>query len=277
MARPMTSVAVGRVNRRFLFLALILAVLSGILAYAALSQSGGGGTTSSVDISVVVAKDTIPAGTTITADMLEEKVLPQDAVGEGHVSNVDDAVGRVARQDIAAQEPLLHSKVVGTSVAGNDAIRYIIEPGQRGMAINVKLVTFAGGLVLPGDHVDVLWIPTDSPEGAVGAQLLVENVEVLAVQQTLVEVPSTVEGTPEAPAASEGNDRAPGSVPLSIPDSVTVTLMLTPQQAANVFCADPDQDKPTRIRLAVRQFGDDSPSGLVPVQCGALGIGVQGP
>jgi hypothetical protein len=41
----MTSVAVGRVNRRFLFLALILATLSGILAYAALSQdSGGGGT-----------------------------------------------------------------------------------------------------------------------------------------------------------------------------------------------------------------------------------------
>ena len=272
MARPMTSVAVGRVNRRFLFLALILAVLSGILAYAALSQGSDGGTTSSDDISVVVAQDTIPAGTTITADMLEEKVLPQDAVGAGHVSDIDAAVGQVARQDIAAQEPLLLSKVVGSSVAGNDAIRYIIEPGQRAIAIDVDLVIGAGGLVLPGDHVDVLWIPNDSPEDVPGGQLLIENVEVLAVAQILVEVPSTVEGTPEAPAASEGNDRAPGSVPLPMPDAATVTLMLTPQQAQNVFCGDIAGE----IRLAVRQFGDVSPSGLVPVQCVVRGSGSQG-
>jgi len=43
MAQTMTGTAIGRVNRRFLLLAAILAVLFGVLAYVALSDSGGEG------------------------------------------------------------------------------------------------------------------------------------------------------------------------------------------------------------------------------------------
>jgi pilus assembly protein CpaB len=274
----MTSVAVGRVNRRFLFLALILATLSGILAYAALSQDGGGGgSSSSVDISVVVAKEAIPAGTTITDDMVEEKVLSRDAVGAGHISGIDDAVGLQAVQFIQVGEPLLQAKFVGAGEVSNDAVSHILEQGQRGMAIEVEAVVGAGGLVLPGDHVDVFWIPNGSPDDTVGGQILAENVEVVAVAQTLVELPATVDtgtaGEP-TPAASGGeeDDRSRGSVAAPIPEAATVTLMLTPQQASNIFCGDITGE----IRLGVRQLGDEAPSGLTPVQCVARGTGSQG-
>ncbi|MEX1252757.1 MAG: Flp pilus assembly protein CpaB [Dehalococcoidia bacterium] len=265
MARPMTSVAVGRVNRRFLFLALILATLSGILAYAALSQGGGdSGTTSSVDISVVVAKDTILAGDTISEDMIEEKVLSQDAVGAGHLSSLDAAVGLQARYPIEIGEPLLQSNFVGTGEISNDALSHILKDGQRGMAIDVDMVIGAGGLVLPGDHVDILWIPNGAPEDTVGGQLLAENVEVVAVAQILVELPATISAaTPEAPAGGEEDDRTRGSLAPPNPQAATVTFMVTPQQGQNIFCGDIAGE----IRLAVRQLGDVSPTGLVPVQC----------
>jgi hypothetical protein len=40
-----------------------------------------------------------------------------------------------------------------------------------------------------------------------------------------------------------------------------VVLLLTPEQASRVFCADQEEGS---IRLAVRAFGDNSPSTGVP-------------
>jgi Flp pilus assembly protein CpaB len=39
--------------------------------------------------------------------------------------------------------------------------------------------------------------------------------------------------------------------------------MLTPEQAANIFCA----DELGTLRLAVRAFGDDGPNGLPVERC----------
>ena len=43
MAQTMTAASIGRVNRRFLFLALILAALSAVLVYPLLTRSSGSG------------------------------------------------------------------------------------------------------------------------------------------------------------------------------------------------------------------------------------------
>jgi pilus assembly protein CpaB len=208
--------------------------------------------------------------------MLEEKVLPQDAVGAGHVSSVDAAVGQVARYPIEISEPLLLSNIVGTGEISNDALSHILETSGRGMAIDVDMVIGAGGLVLPGDHVDIFWIPNGSPDDTVGGQLLAENVEVVAVAQTLVELPATAPGVTQdsgtGTSAAQTDDRIRGSVSPPIPDAATVTFMVTSQQAQNIFCGDIAGD----IRLAVRAFGDDSPTGLVPVQCVVRGSGSQG-
>jgi pilus assembly protein CpaB len=269
MAQIMTGAAAGRVNRRFLFLALVLASLSAVLVYAAISRSGsGGGDTSAADVPVVVAKAAIPAGTQITAEMIEVRQVPAAAVGDLALDNLDAAVGEVARYPIAANEQVLLSKIVGgPEAASNDVLSNILEGGMRGMSIQAEAVIDAGGLVLPGDYVDVLWVPDEVLEDHEGAGLVAENVEVVSVEQTIVEVPPSApgladEGGSTSPPASDVQ-RVRGADAEPIPEAVTVTLMLTPEQAARIFCA----ESSGQLRLAVRAFGDATPSGLAPVSC----------
>jgi Flp pilus assembly protein CpaB len=133
------------------------------------------------------------------------------------------------------------------------------------MAIKSDVVVGAGGLVLPGDHVDVLWIPDSPQDDVTGAQLLAEDVEVVAVEQTIVDVPPTAPGL-EADGTDTpvtGNDRVPGTDAAPLPGAVTVTLMVSPAEASRIFCGDSGGS----LRLAVRAFGDATPSGLQPVEC----------
>jgi pilus assembly protein CpaB len=202
--------------------------------------------------------------------MLEIRQVPATAVGDLALDSVDAAVGEVARYPIAPNEQVLRSKLLlgGPDTASNDALSYVLEEGMRGMAIRAEAVIGAGGLVLPGDYVDVLWVPgevLDQPWD--GAGLVAENVEVVSVEQTIVEVPPSAPGVVDdedgtSPPASE-TDRVRGFDEEPIPEAVTVTLMLTPEEAARVFCA----DEGGVIRLAVRGFGDDTPSGIPAAHC----------
>lgn len=276
MAQPIPSSAVGgRVNRRFLLLAAILAALSAVLMYAAWPSDGGGGTTSAVEVPVVVARAAIPAGTEITVDMIELVNVSEDTVGDEALTSTEAVIGRTARYPISANQQILLKDIVTSGVAiTNDVLQNILEGGQRGMAIDVEAVVGAGGLVLPGDHVDVYWIPDNPTENVPGGQLIAEDVEVVAVAQTLVEIAPTAPGLleeGEEPSAGTADDRVRGSDAAPEPKAITVTLMLTPEQASRVFCG----DEAGVLRLAVRAFGDRSPSGLPIVDCVIIGSNEQ--
>ena len=262
MARISTAAAASQVNRRFLFLALILGVLSAVLVYAAVSSSGGGGSVTDGGVPVVVAKEAIPAGQLITADMLETRQVPDTALGFQALQSTDLAIGRVTRFPIAANEQVLLSKFVGDSAAGDGGLSFIVEPGMRAMAIETQQVIGAGGIVLSGDRVDVLWVPAEVLEDFAGAMLLAENVEVLAIEQILEELAPAAqreEGAPESTA----NERVRSSDAEPLPEANTVTLLLTTEQARLIFCAELSGS----LRLTVRAFGDASLTGLPPVSC----------
>lgn len=272
MAQSVTSVATGGVNRRFLFLALILATLSAMLAYVALSRSDSGGDgAASTSVPVVVANVAIPAGTLITSDMLELRQVPSTAVSDQALSTTTAAIGQVARFPIALNEQVLLTKIVGGGeTASNDVLSHQLEEGLRGMAIQISPVAGAGGLVLPGDYVDVYLVP-DKLKGAdhERAFLVAENVEVTAVEQVLIELPPSAPGLEQEGAegteATTGEDgqRVRGAEAASNPEAITVTLMLTSEQAANLFCGDVRGE----LRLAVRAFGDPGSTGLPVETC----------
>ncbi len=275
MARTMSTAAVGGVNRRFLFLALILAILSAVLVYAAISRSGSdGGGASAVDVPVVVTKAAIPAGTRITAEMLHVREFPATSVGDQAFSSVDAVVGKVARYPIAANEQVLLSKVV-TSTAGIDnAIAYVLEEGMRGMAVSVNEVISVGGLVLPGDHVDILWVPF---KGAPSFTLL-SDVEVTAVSQSVVDVVPAAPGlqeeqSEEAATGETEGQRARASEAEPQPKAITVTLMITSEQTRALFCAEEyARQFGGGIRLAVRSFGDATPANIDAPPCPPLDL-----
>ena len=262
MARISTAAAASRVNRRFLFLALILGVLSAVLVYAAVSSSGGGGSATDGGVPVVVAKEAIPAGRLITADMLETRQVPETALGFQALQSTDLAIGKVTRFPIAPNEQVLLSKFVGDSAAGDGGLSAIVEPGMRAMAIELRQVVGAGGLVIPGDRVDVLWMPEEVLEDFDGAMLLAENVEILAIEQILEELAPAAqreEGAPE----STTNERVRSVDAEPLPEASTVTLLLTAEQARLVFCAELSGN----LRLTVRAFGDAGTTGIPPATC----------
>jgi Flp pilus assembly protein CpaB len=134
------------------------------------------------------------------------------------------------------------------------------------VGVNTKQVISAGGLVVPGDYVYIIFVAavkTDLPpplDLSHISQTILQNIEVLAVEQTLEEVvpeDTTGDGATDGQVSSErvALDRADPA-----PEAVTVTLAVTPDQAeilamADVVAKSSDSDT-CDIRLSLRQFGD---------------------
>ena len=266
MATMMSTTAGDRVNRRFLFLALILGALSAILVYVGMSRSGEEIITSA-GVSVVVAKEPITAGTTITGEMLELREVPLNAAALGYLGSMDAAIGRVTRFPIAANGQVLLSSFIGSATIGPGTLSGVLAEGTVGMAITTQAVIGAGGLVLPGDHVDILWLPEVVLADHEGAMLIAENVEVIAIAQITVDIPASGTGATEGAAAVDDqattDDRTRSSDAEANPDARTVTLMVTLEQAQQIFCA----EQSGVVRMAVRPFGDTTATGIPPATC----------
>jgi pilus assembly protein CpaB len=247
--------AAGRTNRRYVVLAVVLALLSAVLVYAALSRSGEEGGSGAGDVqTVVVAKEAIPARSEITGAMVELRQVPINARGDQALASLDDVVGRVTRYPIAANEQVLASKIVSPELpVEGDALSYVVPEGMRAISIDTNQVLSAGALILPGDYVDVLWdYPPTEP---LFTRTLLQNLEVAAVAQTLVDVVPAVDGEEDGEAVSSEttvSQRARNSEAEPQPDAVTMTLLVTPHQAEVLFLA----EQTGALRAVLRSFGD---------------------
>jgi len=273
MARPLTKTAVGITNRRLLLLALVAGIVAAILVYTALSrgsESTGGtsGATASM-APAVVAKQDIPARTKITTGMVEVRQMSLDDRSELAYADLTNVVGRVTRYPIATSEQVLSTKVVSLESAAvtGDSLSYVIPDARRAMAVKVDEVVAVGGLVLPGDYVDVMATfdvtfrdgESEKTENKYFTRLILQNIEVLAVAQTVVDAPteagtaadSGAGATATAPETTEGQ-RARNTEAEPEPKAATVTLSLTPQEAQLIFLAEQNGV----LRMAVRPYGD---------------------
>ena len=258
MSRNATALNPGRGNRQFIILALVLGLIGAGLVYVATSRNststGGGGP---ADTPVMVAKFDIAARTTITSDMLEVRLVPADTRSALAFGSIEEVAGKVTRFPISANEQVLSSKVVDLSSGSSATARslsYIVPAGKRGFAINASEVRDVGGLLLPGDYVDVLVrydVDFRTPDGgtetedAFLAHVLLQNVEVLAVSQTMVDVAAQtqLDASGQRERISEANPD---------PSAATITLALTPEDAQLIFLAEANGE----IRFALRPYGD---------------------
>jgi Flp pilus assembly protein CpaB len=165
---------VKRSNRLLILLGLIVAI-SGAVAAAVVANGSGGGTTSNgpspttsptptpePTVQVVVAKQDIHAGDTITAAMLTLKSMTlseRDALGGGTFASVDQVVGRIAGSDISNGKAIVDSRDFvtngGAAVEGADLAASIAQ-GMDAVSMEVDQVTGVGTLLVPGDHVDII-------------------------------------------------------------------------------------------------------------------------
>jgi Flp pilus assembly protein CpaB len=98
---------------------------------------------------VVVALASIPAGSTITADLVALRELPATAVPDGALRELP--IGRTAAADVVAGEVVVGARVAPDGLSG---VAALLPPGSRAVAVP----STAGGLppLAVGDVVDVL-------------------------------------------------------------------------------------------------------------------------
>ena len=141
---------------------------------------------------VLVAKQALPVGTIITADMLTMQPWPKELLREAYFvqtpnTPVDLASmnGRVVRFGVTAGEPVTQGALVAPGDRG--FLAAALSPGMRAVTIPVSGPTAVGGFVFPGDRIDL--VLTQKIDGVDGPELkasetIVRNLRVLATNQS---------------------------------------------------------------------------------------------
>lgn len=181
-------------------------------------------------VRVLAARTDLAAGQRVQPADLYWQAWPEEALSPAYVTEAGqpDALtsfaGAVVRAPMAQGEPITERKLVQAGESGFMAA--VISPGMRAVAVPTSARAGAGGFILPNDRVDV--IVTTNNRDAMTSRTLVENVRVLAIDQSYSE---------EEEGAVVGS---------------TATLELTPRQAEQVALAVASGD----IALALRSVAD---------------------
>jgi len=142
---------------------------------------------------VLVAKEDIGIGQTLTAANVDWVVWPAANVGSQFIQKKDspDALnglsGSIVRIAFASGEPIREAKVIKAGTSGY--IAAMLPKGMRAIAMEISPEAGAGGFILPNDHVDVILTRVEklSQEEFVTAETILADVRVLAIDQTVEE------------------------------------------------------------------------------------------
>jgi pilus assembly protein CpaB len=135
-------------------------------------------------IAVLMATQDIPLGATVTEDMLGIRNLPTSYVDTRHIPAEDAqrVVGVRASMGVRAGEAILWTDL--STNASERSLSGLIRTGMRGVTFRADVTNAFGGLLRPGDRVDVnltarrVQGDRNSPEVTIP---LLQNVLVLAV------------------------------------------------------------------------------------------------
>lgn len=176
---------------RSLFVTMVGIAVAGGSVYASKEFLAIEKATASVDttapalVSVVVAGQDIPFGTSIEAHKLTTIQWPAEAVPAGVYTDYSDLLAnsgaepRRAKRAMAQGELVLASKV--SDFGEKVTIVQTLSPGNRAMAIKVNAQTSVGGFVTPGDRVDIVLISSDG--GELRAVTILQNIRIVGVDQ----------------------------------------------------------------------------------------------
>ena len=275
----MSSIAAGanpeRTNRWLLIGAAALAILTGVLVFAALanfdSGDDGGASVSSGNVPVLVANQEIAPGTQLTSAMFRVATFAEADVITDPVANSEAIVGQVTSVRLLEGQQLSRT-YIGEATSNDDLraqLAFLVERGLRGIGLSVDDVTLVGGHAIPGDRVDVIWTvrEKDNPNAEqefLRVETLFQNVEVVARAEHPVDgvVTLDADGNPKPLDASDKNveRRADDIDPAD--GAGTIVLALTPEQVQTLQMA----VELGAITLSLRPFGDEAVPALTPIR-----------
>lgn len=210
--------------------------------------------------SVLVAKTDIAKGAIIEAEMVDSAIVPNQYVQPQAVTSLDRIGGMVTVTPISKGEQITLSKLLFSKQAGANSLAMATPVGKRAITISVDNIASLGGMLSPGDYVDLIGLlpfPTEI-QGQRTSQLatipLFQNVLILAVGQDLGGM-ARGEGGGSRYKKEEKLEAAP-----------LITLALTPQEA-NIIAFVQEQGK---IRLILRSPADSQTQAIMPASWDTL-------
>lgn len=211
----------------------VIAVGCGLAASIGVSQymENANGNGSQLETAkILVAMADINIGEKLNAQTIKLEEWPKDRVPEGAVYELTEVEGKYPRTRMYSGEPILLAKLMDSN---KNSPTVTIPKGMRVVSVKVSVETAGGGLIQPGDRVDVLVLLRKSQEvPETGTRTILTDVNVFSV-----------DGATERQTDENGQARA-----LS-----TVSLLLTPRQAESVMLA----SELGRLFLTLRRPDDD--------------------
>jgi pilus assembly protein CpaB len=188
-------------------------------------------------VDVLVAAHSLPAGTLMKDEDFNKKAVASVDVPKGAMTDSPDTRiglrGALLRHYLDAGNILMTGDVLNPRDRG--FLAAVLTPGARAISVGVDAITGDGGLIWPGDRVDmILTQELDQKDLPLARRFVSEtvmsDVRVVAVDQSI------------AQGAVAGADKATGKL------ARTVTLEVSPHQAERAALA----DRLGKITLAIR-------------------------
>jgi pilus assembly protein CpaB len=181
--------------------------------------------------SILIAARDLPVGHTIAAGDLAEATYPQRYLPPRYVrgSLLDALVGEILVVTVRAGQPVLDSDRAGSEVS---KLSQRIPETLRALALKVDRISTFGGLLTPGDRVDIV-VTWKNPEGRLETRTLLQRVAIASVGGAL--------GTAKSPS-----DRGRGQ------RIQTVSVVVTPREAEMLIFA----EKQGELTLTLRREKD---------------------
>lgn len=202
-------------------------------------------------ITVVIARQDISSGVAVKENMVKEETVNKALVQPRAATSLDRVIDKITIAPIAKGEQILLNKLTASGL--EVSLSNKIPRGKRAITIPVDNISSVGGMIRPGDHVDIVGmvpIPTMGADGKTVNQLttmpLFQDVLVLAVGQEYTPVP--------------GGERGERKL------SPIITLALTPQEASLVAFV----QEQGRIRLVLRSPEDTGVQNVPPASWDTL-------
>jgi pilus assembly protein CpaB len=171
-----------------LCIALVLGLVAAKFAKDHMAKNrNGNAVASSKTVQVVVAKESISAGDSLSEENCQLGAVAADNVPEGSFRSVAELRDRVAQLYLGRGQPITENLLAPTGTGSG--LQAVIPPGMRAISVEVNEFSSVGGMLLPGCHVDVLATVPGENNGEMIARTVVQNVTVTAVGQRMTPKP----------------------------------------------------------------------------------------
>jgi pilus assembly protein CpaB len=180
---------------------------------------------------VAVAVANLPWGTAIKKEMVKVEPYLKKSLPGGYISDPSALEGRVVISPIAANEPILQSRLAPVDLK-TGGVAAVVKPKNRAVAVRVDKIIGVAGFIYPGNRVDVL-VTIDGGKGVPEpiTKIVLENILVLA----------------SGADVQKGGKEAAQASPVDV-----ITLEVTPEETEKLAHA-ATQGK---LQLALRNYQD---------------------